>query len=903
MDIEAYLAELQAAGQQTSNGAFTCDLRRMQEVLGRHQLARPEEYVLAVISAAVLQRANTFSLQQQGRVTRLSWDGPPLTPEQLQSLLPSLGQPRSALAELAVALLTAGRLGEVRLFSEGGEVRFSNRKLAMELRFQPGCGNTFELRRSGWRGWLPLSPPEIRLLQRARRAPLRLSPSPRPVRTRSTPLALCFGHPPPHDFEAQEWVQLPHAPWGQGLLLLGTGPWEIVRDGISYYQPSATPGIQVLWWSDRFSLDLSRQQFVENDEFQEWKNWLLGQFAREVLARGMHCSYPWLIDQALRDPHSPLLEAPVFRRGDQSPMPLRTLRDFYAQQGWLPVVSRPMDIEWDPHCIVITQSKWELELRRVFPNWFQLDKLEGQVNIPRLPPEEEYLVRMPLLDPPGEAGLRAYPTFAFRCREHGTWHERHLHPFGVDTSRSEESGLNLVALYACLHELVKRPGCQDTAQWHILACFLWLQASLYKKLPLDGKKSHPLAVLLQPARQVRLGNPNGGGSLTSSQLVALASRAHFRSERGMVALADLLHRDRPVRISQCGWDPPLQDVSTDHWGCWALTLLLRENGVEAMEGHLRLTSLAYRLLSAGGGPVALFRRLLLNPNTQAYQMLEESGRRAEWLAATRSLADPQDALDSVVDFLRQEPLWPGLSFNSPHLLLALCQQPSLQGLGLHSDWLLPQLAARGQLEAAAEWRWLLAMPGQDAEGRNSVRALLTECYESREEWDTVLQLCELLPGRQAFYRKAAVAHRRGDFTTALGHLEKLQEFAPNASFLAWQAELLMLLGRRQEALARLPTESNSYADYVRSRLLDDPQQALDLLDSALTKPHPVLDIWEQRGIRLAQLHRPQEARQSLARFLRARPDIYPRFNLLERQRQARQLVDSLPPDPGPPQNS
>lgn len=892
MEFEAYLADLQAGGVQHSSGTFTCDLKGMQQVLGRHQLARAEEYVLAVISAAVLEQAPTFRLEQKAGVTRLSWEGPALTPHQLQGILPSLGRKDSALAELAVALLSARRLGQVRLFSQLGQLRFRGDEVVIEASSEGGP-NTFEIRRSGWRRWLPLAALEVGLLTRARYAPLKIVPQPGVGKRVSTSLALCFGEPPRDWLMASDWVNLPESPWGEGILFLGKGPWEIIRHGVSHSHPSSTPGMRVVWWSDRFPLDLSRQHFIDTHDLLQWKAWLVRQFTRETLARELHQNYPWLIDQALDDPQSPLLQAPLFRTCEGFATSLGTLQDFYAREGWLPVVSRPIQIAWDPHRVVITQSNWERELRRVFPNWVNLNGLEGRKDIPRLPPGEEYLVRMPLVDPPGEAGLRRYPTPVLRFWEKNRWKEQCAHPLGIDVSRSDAAGLHPVELYGCLSEIESRPSCSEALQWHRVACLLYLRHTLAKKLAIDGKTRDPLSLVLLPKNRVRLPRPNGAGDLSSHHLENLAQEVYFRSDRGQVTLRQLLDRKERIRICPYSWDPAAQSICSEDFRYWALRDFLRENALETVEGSLPLTSLAFRLMSGGGGPVELFRRLLLDPTTQAYRMVEKLGRRLEWLAATQELSDSQADLESVAAFLRQEPLWPGLSFNTPHLLLALCEETSLQSLGLRRELVLPQLTERGQLEAAEHWTTSMDSPGLSPEQLTALRSVLVVCYMTAAQWDKILELAPLLPPITAEYWRGVVYEYQGHFASALTHIEKLYQLDTHLGSLSWQAEMLMRMGSKQEALERLPAERDSYADLVHSYLVDDPQQALDLLDSALTKPYPVLDIWEQRGIRLAQLQRPEEARQSLARFLKARPDIYPRYNLEERLRQARQLHDQL----------
>ena len=89
MEFEAYLEKLQADAEHHGSGVFSCDLNRMQRVLGAFQLASPEDYVLPVLAAAVLRGATWFRLEDSGGSTCLSWDGPALSLEQLQRLIPS----------------------------------------------------------------------------------------------------------------------------------------------------------------------------------------------------------------------------------------------------------------------------------------------------------------------------------------------------------------------------------------------------------------------------------------------------------------------------------------------------------------------------------------------------------------------------------------------------------------------------------------------------------------------------------------------------------------------------------------------------------------------------------------------------------------------------------------------
>lgn len=115
---EDLVARLQADGELQSSGRFSWDFQRLGSLL-KVQLADPEHYVLRALASAVLGKASYFRIVQKGLNTRIRWDGQEVTEEDLQELSPVGGPPR--LAELAVALLAAGRLG--RSNSPGWRVR------------------------------------------------------------------------------------------------------------------------------------------------------------------------------------------------------------------------------------------------------------------------------------------------------------------------------------------------------------------------------------------------------------------------------------------------------------------------------------------------------------------------------------------------------------------------------------------------------------------------------------------------------------------------------------------------------------------------------------------------------------------------------------------------------------
>ena len=73
------------------------------------------------------------------------WDGPSLTLAQLQRLITSFNQTDNPLAELAVALLAARRLGEVSLQSAHGRLFFRGDEVVVDE--IAGETNSLSLRR------------------------------------------------------------------------------------------------------------------------------------------------------------------------------------------------------------------------------------------------------------------------------------------------------------------------------------------------------------------------------------------------------------------------------------------------------------------------------------------------------------------------------------------------------------------------------------------------------------------------------------------------------------------------------------------------------------------------------------------------------------------------------------
>lgn len=387
---EDLIVRLQADGELQSSGRFCWDLARMGTLLERYQMADPEHYVLRALAAAVAGGASYFRLKQGALITRFCWDGLLPGPTELAELSPLAGPRR--LSELAMALLTASRLGRVDFTLGEGEVRLV-------------------LARSGWRSLFNRGRSWNLLAERGRYAPLRIEP-----KVAIVPFVSFLESP------------LTKVRWGSGKTV-------VVKDGVSFAAPSVA-GLDIVWWQDAVPLALSRDDLVFGPEFEAAWAELLEQVLPLLVRPDCPSS---LIEWALKNAggHPAFERLPLFALSNGSWASFAELKEQYGRDGYLPMLSSP-----GPPAAVMTDPRFAEFLLQHFPNQLPVDGVAR--DFARLPKEEVYALKWPVLDQ--EVGFRKRPAREFRCRANNAWTTLRMQPFGLDSWGFKPPPLDLFAV-------------------------------------------------------------------------------------------------------------------------------------------------------------------------------------------------------------------------------------------------------------------------------------------------------------------------------------------------------------------------------------------------------------------------------------------------------------------------
>ncbi|MBN9420092.1 MAG: tetratricopeptide repeat protein [Candidatus Eremiobacteraeota bacterium] len=892
-----YLEGLKSEGELHGSGTFSADLHRMQQVLGSFQIADPEEFVLPLLAAAVLNGSHWFRLEQKGATTRLSWSEPALDLEQLQRILPSLGQAGSLLSELGIALLAARRLGTVSFQTPHGRAFFVGDQLVVDDHAGP-APNCLTLTRPWWQR--AIGRPRLTshlLTTRGRYAGLQLTPR-RPPAPVVTPLAFKTTGLDPDWISAHDWVELPPNPWGEGVLYFGQGDWQLIRHGVSYPFAAPIAGVVALWWSDGLPLDLSRKQVVHGTEFKNWLSWIHDQLSEVVLNRGFRQHFAALVASSRASQLPLLLEAPIFRRADGSIACLSQIREEYLEHGWLPVVSYAMQIEWEPHRVLIVDHPHEKQLCALFSNWINLDHLQGQINLPRLPNPEDYVVRIPFLKGRGEAGLRRYPDLhGFREFIREEVLEQRTVPEGVDAAR-EGKGLGVLPigeLYWTLRLMKFSGPFEHLERYHFLQMFVWLKLAVVKRFTKEYARRHPLDVLLDPKSQFQISHCRG--VIRAKQLQEIADRLSFDSHSGeKVPLRQLGKSVRYLTVGRN--DGPANAVVSPVGEAIALMYLFLPGALEETSPasvSRPITNTALRLLRGATSPTELLSRFLRYRECSAHQML----RVADLLDL---MPDPSpnegaDQLQRVVRRARDEMRSEERELNTAYLLVALADEPSC---GLERERLLPLLLEWAEYENERELHELRFMLEGDPKG-NSDQILyryfmLAWSHLRSRRWQDARELVRaklsVPPIKAAGLMVTGLSESLvGNWEAALRHHRQAAELDPHPSYATCVAENLMWLGRLDEARAALPDSEEQYPLMIRASLAETPEEQLRLCDRTEQAGRgQYFELAELRGQAYFQLGDYQKARECLARFLEARLDNSLLDMFEERQQRARELL-------------
>lgn len=143
---------------------------------------------------------------------------------------------------------------------------------------------------------------------------------------------------------------------------------------------------------------------------------------------------------------------------------------------------------------------------------------------------------------------------------------------------------------------------------------------------------------------------------------------------------------------------------------------------------------------------------------------------------------------------------------------------------------------------------------------------------------------------------AVAAEAEGKLQVALELMREASELDSAEVYRAGMAEMLLQLGRIAEAREICPEGEEAYTLEVRARLAESPEEALELCERWRAASQVVdFELWETQARALLRLERHEEARECVARFLRARPDNCIVYDLEGRQRRLLAKLTSPPP--------
>ena len=507
--LNGYLAELRQQGQHDSSGAFTWDSSRFAELLTEFQLSDPYEYVLRALASAVAGKATWFQLRRLGAGVELAWDGFALTLDDLVALVPSLidQAPRPfAQRELAVALVAARAIySQVSLATPHGKLTLGERLVVKRWVHQGPTHTALELCSPGRRlmRWLrPKTRPGVAeaacFKSRGGLAPLELRGVKRDILRMPYRLDLLLAFGEPYLQLTRDFHVAAPAELGYGYAAMDgrieQSSVTMVHCGVSYELDWKLPwpNTQIWWWTDRFPLDLSRMGLVDGMELNAWKTWLVSNmqtaFVHLLELYPDTSRFTSMLGMLLERECFPRLEeALLFRRANGTRVSLSALRQQARSHGFLPITREVWGGEsegWNADEVLLVDERGECALDQHFPNWIRVDHFKSKGKAPRLPSDQTYLTRMPLLGLPGEIGLRADGTASvFRILRSDGREEFGLRPAGVDLACSMQlkpNDLNesLLQLYRSLIFQEHEAALASVRSAHLLEFLCWVARDL-----------------------------------------------------------------------------------------------------------------------------------------------------------------------------------------------------------------------------------------------------------------------------------------------------------------------------------------------------------------------------------------------------------------------------------------
>lgn len=441
MELEKYLADVHSDQKIDSSGTFSIDLASALKQLTRYQLGDPHAYIQTLVSTAVLGGATFLeittwqnSVARQGAV-RYRFDGRVLEKSQLAALLGLQGDPFQRQFSLLLLHCLGLQPSSLRIQSAGGSVHIEAGELIVEDAGTPE--NILELGPvGGLRSRLNrlLVKPEISILrQSCALAPLHITVNGKQVKGELN-FGRCLGaryigaarHLKVTAKTEWEPVQGPKLRDWSGVLVIApekAAGSRVLIHGVAYPLPFQLPypNSGALLTAPSLTLDISRSKLAENAALERFREELEEEFEELALEASLMEKSPELLAQLwgrhigrLRQGESypfarKLRGTPLYTMADESQQDLGTLVERHDEFGYLAISSKPwpklarnIRRVWEPSEVVLRTPFTEAALRNF--NCVSVDHLAAAKAMVCLP-VGEYLLRMPLIDCPGEIGL------------------------------------------------------------------------------------------------------------------------------------------------------------------------------------------------------------------------------------------------------------------------------------------------------------------------------------------------------------------------------------------------------------------------------------------------------------------------------------------------------------------
>ncbi|MCA9793716.1 MAG: hypothetical protein KC910_18015, partial [Candidatus Eremiobacteraeota bacterium] len=390
--MDEFLAVMRGAGEAVASGSFTLSLERALAQLDAYRVAEPPLAWLRLVACAVAGGATRIAFERRRGAVVLAYDGQGFSAEELAHMFGHMVMGRQdALAELALGLNSMRGLAGVEMTSSrGARLELDQRHLTVTPVEEPVFENRLVLRRPRrqlkvrdlsnlLKTWCGYCQPRLTL-----DGVLINRQLPEQAHAVAGCGHLWFGHARRHPSLVERWLGAETE-----------SPLTVVHRGVSYSYPAEFhfDDTRAVCYLEGLKLDLTRRAVVSD----------LGHLIEELKAAEVTLAepdrLPGLIERLglqlddLANWPPALLQAPI--------------KDVYGSFATLGQL-----VEGFQSCGYLRLTDFQLNhrpmLTRVFPHWIQVT---AGLGLQRLP-DEDFLIRMPLCDEPGEVALQGVRRLA-----------------------------------------------------------------------------------------------------------------------------------------------------------------------------------------------------------------------------------------------------------------------------------------------------------------------------------------------------------------------------------------------------------------------------------------------------------------------------------------------------------